>query len=123
MDLGVGLFEAHVRDALPHGGLTRHLDHPRGQVHSQRRPRSRQPGGRAGRVPGAAPDIEHLIPGLDLRGVEESAAVTGERPLETLGVSRPILSLGPVPGPGLFGVRRVDPKRPSEIHRCTVSTV
>src|SRR5690606_34970149 len=56
----------------------------------------------------AAADVEDAVGGRDGRGREERVLVVGERRLEPLGVGRPVRALGPVPRPGLLGVRGVD---------------
>jgi hypothetical protein len=75
MDLGIGLEEGGVGDALLGRPLAGPLKHARGQVNAQHEPGRGQPGGVAGALAVAAADIEYPLAAGDGGGIQEPAVV------------------------------------------------
>ena len=95
MDLGVALLGG---EAAGEG------DHLGGQVDPERRGGAGGAGRVAGGLAGAASDVENSLTWGDGRCGHEPVLVGGDRPVEVLGVGRPVGALATVPRAGLISV-------------------
>src|SRR5690606_23158447 len=77
-----------------------------------------RPGCVEGRLPGAAPEVQHPLGRADGGGLVEARVGGGDGPGELVGVARPVGALGPVPGLELASVRLVDGQGIPHVHHA-----
>ena len=120
VDLRVGLSELHVVKTFGVRGRSRQRDHLRRQVDPERGAVHRYSCDVAGRVSGAAADVEDAVAVANGRRGEERAVAVRERLVEASGLGGPEDALVAVPCSDLPGVGRVGDQTLLGAHRGTL---